>query len=217
EWASGGSPTREVLGSQRWRWLTGLRVSSWRPMGDCASCWHSRSGRGESSKLTWSPTPSAFTSLIWESSVTDGSIVISLKSILHNIAVVLVGFALAYLGTMADSFLGFPASASIVATAAGWLLVTAGFLLRVWATFYFYRHNMRVIALEPQTALITSGPYRFSRNPLYVGGNVFIFFGAALILGSPAALFATALHLPLMDRFIRREEKQLGRKFSDEW
>jgi len=64
---------------------------------------------------------------------------ILLKSILHNIGVVLVGLALAYLGTMADSFLEFPPFASTLATTAGWLLVTAGFLLRVWATFYFYR------------------------------------------------------------------------------
>ena len=149
--------------------------------------------------------------------MTDGSIVILRKSILHNIGVVLVGFALAYFGTMADSFLGFPAFVSTVATAAGWFLVAAGFLLRVWATFYFYRHNMRVIALEAQNALITSGPYRFSRSPLYIGGNVFIFFGAALIFGSPTALLATALHLPLMNRFIRREEQQLERKFGDEW
>jgi len=140
-----------------------------------------------------------------------------LKSILHNIGVVLVGFALAYLGTMADSFFEFPAFTSTLATTAGWLLVTAGFLLRVWATLYFYRHNMRVIALEAQNALITSGPYRFSRNPLYLGGNVFIFFGAALILGSPTALFATAMHLPLIDRFIRREEKQLEQRFGQEW
>jgi len=167
--------------------------------------------------LTWWPIPSAFTILIWGFSVTDGPIAILLKSILHNIGVVLVGLALAYLGTMADSFLEFSPFASTLATTAGWLLVTAGFLLRVWATFYFYRHNMRVIALEAQNALITAGPYRFSRNPLYLGGNAFIFFGAALILGSPTALFATAIHLPLIDRFIRREEKQLEQRFGQEW
>jgi protein-S-isoprenylcysteine O-methyltransferase Ste14 len=92
-----------------------------------------------------------------------------------------------------------------------------GFLLRVWATFHFYEHRMRVISLEPQAALITSGPYRFSRNPLYLGGNVFIFFGAALLFGSPAALILAALHLPLMDRFIRREEAQLEQKFGADW
>jgi protein-S-isoprenylcysteine O-methyltransferase Ste14 len=76
---------------------------------------------------------------------------------------------------------------------------------------------MKVISLVPQKALITSGPFRFSRNPLYLGGNVFIFFGAALFLGSPTGLLLTAIHLPLMDLFIRREEKQLERNFGQEW
>jgi protein-S-isoprenylcysteine O-methyltransferase Ste14 len=142
---------------------------------------------------------------------------ILLKSILHNIGVVLVGIALAYLGTIVDSILRFPAFTSTFVTEAGWPLIAVGFLLRVWATFYFYRHNMHVISLQPQRALITSGPYRFSRNPLYLGGNVFIFFGAAMILGSPTALCATGIHLPLMDRFIRREEEQLERRFGQEW
>ena len=124
-----------------------------------------------------------------------------LKSILHNIGVLLVGFALAWLGTIVDSHLG----------------ISTFSLLRVWATVHFYSHSMRVISLKPQGTLITSGPYRFSRNPLYLGGNVFIFFGAALFLGSPTALIATALHLPLMDRFIRREEAQLQRQFGDDW
>jgi protein-S-isoprenylcysteine O-methyltransferase Ste14 len=76
---------------------------------------------------------------------------------------------------------------------------------------------MKVISLSPQRTLITSGPYRFSRNPLYLGGNVFIFFGSALLFGSPIALFMTAIHLPFMDLFIRREEKQLEKDFGEEW
>jgi len=139
------------------------------------------------------------------------------KSILHNIGVVIVGLALAYLGTVIDSLLGVPTLTSTVATMIGALLLALGFLLRLWATVYFYAHSMRVISLEPQATLLTSGPYRFSRNPLYLGGNVFIFFGAALLLGSPTALVATALRLPLMDRFVRREEDQLQRKFGEQW
>ena len=167
--------------------------------------------------MTWSPIPSALASSIWGSSATDVSMATLLKSFLHNFGVVLVGFALAYLGAIVDPILGFRAFTSTSVTAPGWLLVAVGFLLRVWATFYFYRHNMRVISLEPRSALITCGPYQFSRNPLYLGGNVFIFFGAALVLGSPTALFATAIHLPLMDHFIRREEEQLERTFGQEW
>jgi protein-S-isoprenylcysteine O-methyltransferase Ste14 len=99
----------------------------------------------------------------------------------------------------------------------GSLLLIVGFLLRVWATFYFYQKRMKVISLSPQRTLITSGPYRFSRNPLYLGGNVFVFLGAALLLGSPAAVFVAIIHLPFVDLFIRREERQLERDFGEQW
>jgi protein-S-isoprenylcysteine O-methyltransferase Ste14 len=76
---------------------------------------------------------------------------------------------------------------------------------------------MRVISLSPQSTLITSGPYRFSRNPLYLAGNVCIFLGAALVFGSPAAVLITITHFPFIDLFVRREEKQLERDFGDDW
>jgi protein-S-isoprenylcysteine O-methyltransferase Ste14 len=139
------------------------------------------------------------------------------KSILHNIGVVIVGFGVALIGARIDSLVGIRGFASGLATAVGCLLLGLGFLLRVWATFCFYEHRMKVISLEPQKALITSGPYGFSRNPLYLGGNVFIFFGAALSLGSPAALVITAIHIPLLDLFIRREERQLEEQFGEAW
>jgi protein-S-isoprenylcysteine O-methyltransferase Ste14 len=37
------------------------------------------------------------------------------------------------------------------------------------------------------------------------------------VLGSPAALIITALHLPLVDVCIRREERQPGRQFGETW
>jgi protein-S-isoprenylcysteine O-methyltransferase Ste14 len=147
----------------------------------------------------------------------DDSMVNISKSILHNVGVVIVGLAVAYLGTLVDSALDVSRFASPLVKAAALLLLVLGFLVRVWATVYFYSQKMRVISLKPQHTLITSGPYRFSRNPLYLGGNVFIFFGAALLLGSPTALFATAIHLPLMDRFIHKEEAQLDREFGEKW
>jgi protein-S-isoprenylcysteine O-methyltransferase Ste14 len=140
-----------------------------------------------------------------------------LKSILHNIGVLFVGFGVAFLGRALDSLVGVTIFRSLLAVIAGWILLAAGFLLRVWATFHFYEHQMRVISLSPQNSLITSGPYQFSRNPLYLGGNVFIFFGASLLLGSPSALVLTAIHLPLVDLMIKREEKQLARKFGEAW
>ena len=76
---------------------------------------------------------------------------------------------------------------------------------------------MKVISLAPQKTLITSGPFGFSRNPLYLGGNVFIFFGATLLFGSPTGLFLTVINILLVDFMIRREERQLERSFGKEW
>jgi protein-S-isoprenylcysteine O-methyltransferase Ste14 len=139
------------------------------------------------------------------------------KSILHNIGVVIVGFGFGYLGRIFDHLLAIIEFHSVYATIAAGLLLVIGFLLRVWATFHFYERRMKVISLEPQRSLITSGPFRFSRNPLYLGGNVFIFLGAALFFGSPSGIVLTALNILLVDFMIRREEKQLGREFGEEW
>ena len=137
------------------------------------------------------------------------------KSLLHNVGIVIMSLALAYLGTLIDWLLGLPSLASRLAATVGAVLLALGFLLRLWAVVHFYNHNMRVISLEPQSSLVTAGPYRYSRNPLYLGANVFCFFGAALLFGSPTALIMTAVHLPFMNLWIQREERQLEQKFGD--
>ncbi|MGA8656075.1 MAG: hypothetical protein WB586_07980 [Chthoniobacterales bacterium] len=43
------------------------------------------------------------------------------------------------------------------------------------------------------------------------------FFAAALLLGSASGLFVTAIHLPLVDLFIRRQEEQLEKGFCEQW
>lgn len=140
-----------------------------------------------------------------------------IKSILHNIGVAIAGMAVAPIGMGIDPLAGIRDFRSLPAAAVGSALLFGGFLLRVWATFHFYRPQMKVISLSPQRTLITSGPCRFSRNPLYLGGNLFIFLGAALRFGSPVAVFLTLAHLPLIDLFIRREEKQLESELGDKW
>ena len=149
--------------------------------------------------------------------MTESQITNLVRSILHSSGMVLIGFSLALVGTQIDSRLGLSSLSSGFAIAVGCLLFGIGFLLRVLATFYFYEHQAHVISPAPQRSLIMAGPYDFSRNPLYLGGNVFIFFGAALSLGSPSALAITAVHLPLVDLLIRREERQLEAYFGEAW
>jgi protein-S-isoprenylcysteine O-methyltransferase Ste14 len=140
-----------------------------------------------------------------------------LKSCLHNLGVVCASVAIPLAGRGLDALFGLPAFHFASTIIAGLLLVIAGFLLRVWATYHFYGHRMRVIKLAPQNTLFTTGPYRWTRNPLYLGGNLFIFLGAALTLGTPSGILLTALGLIPTQFMILREERQLEEKFGDEW
>src|SRR5262249_54458411 len=64
-----------------------------------------------------------------------------LKSILHNLGVLLVGMGVALVGTRLDLFFGIARFHSPWAIEVGAFLLTMGFLLRLWATFHFYQHQ----------------------------------------------------------------------------
>lgn len=70
---------------------------------------------------------------------------------------------------------------------------------------------------KPTTAIVSGGPYRFTRNPLYVGMTLIYGGITALDNALPAALLLPAV-LRLMRRgVIEREERYLERKFGDEY
>jgi protein-S-isoprenylcysteine O-methyltransferase Ste14 len=140
-----------------------------------------------------------------------------LKSVLHNLGVAAVSVVVALLGVGIDHLLGLGRAEHGSVRIIGCVSFIFGFLLRLWAAFYFYERQMKVIAFSPQRTLITTGPFHYSRNPLYLGGNAFMFLGASLWFGTASGIAITLLHLPLVDRMIRREEHQLEKTFGDEW
>ena len=94
---------------------------------------------------------------------------IFLKALLHNVGALIVSFAVAFIGLVLGLFLRLPGFFSIFSFVAGLPLFGIGFWLRMWATVCFYERGMKVISTAPQTTLISRGPYRFTRNPLYLG------------------------------------------------
>jgi protein-S-isoprenylcysteine O-methyltransferase Ste14 len=96
-------------------------------------------------------------------------------------------------------------------------LVLLGIGLLVWAVTEFGRRGTNVPTNLPSLKIVRSGPYRFSRNPIYVGFTAFQ-LGIALWLNG-GWLLATLVVALLVLRFgvIAREERYLDAKFGDEY
>lgn len=64
-------------------------------------------------------------------------------------------------------------------------------------------------------ALVTAGPYRFTRNPIYIG-FVLVYFGLSIVLTSVWILLLLFPVLLILQRgVVQREEAYLERKFGD--
>jgi protein-S-isoprenylcysteine O-methyltransferase Ste14 len=64
----------------------------------------------------------------------------------------------------------------------------AGFGIMMWAWVLFQRKKTVVCPTGQATTMIQSGPYRFTRNPMYLG-MVFMLCGAGFLLGSVVAFW----------------------------
>ncbi|MEM9140757.1 MAG: isoprenylcysteine carboxylmethyltransferase family protein [Pseudomonadota bacterium] len=101
----------------------------------------------------------------------------------------------------------------------GRAMIGASLALMVWSAIAFRRARTTIIPhLEP-SALVETGPYRFSRNPIYLADLV-ILAGWVLSLGSPLGLLLLApFRWVLLRLFILPEEARLthhlGQPYSD--
>ena len=97
---------------------------------------------------------------------------------------------------------------------AGLAVALAGLALIFLSLGLFRRFRTRPEPWQPSSALITSGLYRISRNPMYLGMAA-TSAGIALYFESLAAAALLVLVIALIDRFvIKREESYLSRRFG---
>jgi len=67
----------------------------------------------------------------------------------------------------------------------------------------------------PTTAIVTSGPFRFSRNPLYLALTL-LYFGLSVAVNSWWGIVVLVPLLIIMHRgVVLREERYLERKFGE--
>jgi protein-S-isoprenylcysteine O-methyltransferase Ste14 len=99
----------------------------------------------------------------------------------------------------------------------GLVALACGILINVVADRAFRRAGTTVKPLEDSAALITSGVYRFSRHPMYLG-LVLILVGIAILLGSLTPFLVILAFAFLLDRrFIVVEEQMLEQRFGQRW
>jgi protein-S-isoprenylcysteine O-methyltransferase Ste14 len=96
----------------------------------------------------------------------------------------------------------------------GLVLVVLGILVAAWAVRTFREANTHILTSQPASTIVSTGPYGFSRNPIYVGmfsGLIGIAIGFDTVW-----LLAVALVLYFVIRFgvIAREEIYLEEKFG---
>ena len=118
------------------------------------------------------------------------------------------------LGVLASALFGDPLATSAATTALGWLLVAVFGAWNGWALLTMARHRTALLPGGATTALIESGPFAWSRNPLYVGLLV-LSAGLALLAGSMWALLALPLEWALLRwGAVLPEERYLTRTFG---
>ncbi len=99
----------------------------------------------------------------------------------------------------------------------GAVILLAGIGFDVAAMWQMHRHHANIAPHRAATALVTSGPFALSRNPIYLG-NTLVMTGAALLFGSLWLLLAAAVAAVAVTVLaIRREEAHLSAQFGDAW
>ena len=130
-------------------------------------------------------------------------------------------WALAYtlIAVGASYLMGWPRVKGLPLVWLGVVLVVLGIGLSVTAAMLFRREGTEINPTSPTNRkLVTSGPFRLTRNPMYLG-LVLVTLGIALWVGAwpmflaPIAIFATTnwVHIPFEEEKMRR---QFGASFD---
>ncbi len=99
----------------------------------------------------------------------------------------------------------------------GALFGFACLMLTTWSIRRFWASGTSIVPIRPTTALVIDGPYRFTRNPMYLG-LLLLYAGVASWFGLLwPLLLAPALVWVMGANVIGREERYLERKFGDKY
>lgn len=99
----------------------------------------------------------------------------------------------------------------------GWIIIAAAIALTAWAALPFARSRTSIVPRRRPAVMITHGPYRISRNPIYLA-DVLAMAGFGLVLASTLSLLVIPLFILVIERrFIVDEESMLHLAFGRDY
>ncbi len=99
----------------------------------------------------------------------------------------------------------------------GVVCVLFGSAITIWADFLFKKNGTTVKPYERPCHLNVSGPFRFSRNPMYLG-FASILMGEAILIGSLPTFLCPIIFMTICQvLYIPVEEKHLEEVFGTEY
>ena len=120
-------------------------------------------------------------------------------------------------GFLIDYFLPFPVLPDDLQYLVGGVVIAGGLVPFTLAILMFRKAGTNLQPQKPTTAIVTTGPYRFTRNPIYLGMAT-MYAGIAVTGDSVWVLGLLAPTLVVMHYgVILREETYLEQKFGDEY
>jgi protein-S-isoprenylcysteine O-methyltransferase Ste14 len=99
----------------------------------------------------------------------------------------------------------------------GLAIGAAGIGLLIWAAMTLKRHQTTIRPDKGADRLVTDGPFRFRRNPIYIA-HVLIMFGVAELTGNIWFVILALAHAVLVTWLaILPEERHLEARFGDDY
>ncbi len=102
-------------------------------------------------------------------------------------------------------------------TWSGILIIVAGLFLAFRARALFLRNRTTLSPYESPAVLITTGPFRISRHPVYLA-MASMLFGSAVLMGTLVPFVFPVLFIVIIEvLFIPDEERRLEEIFGEEY
>ena len=129
----------------------------------------------------------------------------------------MIGFFLLYYVIIRVSWtqLHIPVTPRLVLACVGLILILLGTYVNIWGRVHLGKNWANQVTMYENQTLVTTGPFRFVRHPLYAS-LVWMFIGGSLLYLNPASLIATVLiFIPFMIYRAKQEEVFLCKRFKE--